>query len=193
MQDHKVNHKLQIKENKPVEFSSSLLKKINTIIKRYPEGKQKSAILPILHIAQEEFAGWLSTDVMDYVAGLLNIQTIEVYEVATFYSQFYIEKTGKYILEVCQTGSCALNGGEDMLDYLEKKLGIKTGETTTDGLFSLKAVECLGGCGYAPVMQINTEFHELLTTEKIDVLIEELRNTKNAEKAKESKWEEKFF
>jgi NADH-quinone oxidoreductase subunit E len=193
MQDHNINHKIYIKEHKSVEFSPELLNKIDTLIKRYPEGKQKSAILPILHIAQEEFGGWLSPDVMEYIAGLLKIQSIEVYEVATFYSQFYLEKQGKYVLEVCQTGSCAVNGGEDIIEHLEQKLGIKPGETTADGLFSLKAVECLGGCGYAPVMQVNTEFHEHLTIEQIDRLIDELVQNRNSEKSKSSKWEGKFF
>lgn len=130
---------------------------------------------------------------MDYVANLLNIQPIEVYEVATFYTQYYLEKVGKYVIEVCQTGPCAMCGGEDIADYLERKLKIKTGETTTDGLFTLRRVECLGACGYAPVMQINTEFYEFLTQEKIDKVISDLTARANEEKSKDSKWLEKFF
>jgi len=193
MHSFKIHHTIHSKENIQVAFSPEILDKVYKIIARYPDGKQKSALLPILHIAQEEFGGWLTTDIMDYVAGLLNIQPIEVYEVATFYCMFFTEKVGKYILEVCQTGSCAICGGDDMLNYLEQKLGIKAGQTTNDGLFTLLAVECLGGCGYAPVMQVNSEFQEHLTEEKIDKIIEELKNNKNVEKAKESKWVEKFF
>ena len=160
---------------------------------RYPQGREKSALLPILHIAQEELGGYLSVDVMDYVATILNIQPIEVYEVATFYSQYYLDKVGKYVIEVCQTGPCAMCGGEDIADYLERKLEIKTGGTTADGLFSLRKVECLGACGYAPVMQINTEFYEHLTKEKIDQVIVDLTAKANEEKSNESKWVEKFF
>jgi len=193
MHGFKIHHVLHKKDNTKVEFSPEILSKVQQIIKRYPEGRHKSALLPILHIAQEELGGWLSPAVMDYVASLLSIQPIEVYEVATFYSQFYTQPVGKYVLEICQTATCAACGGEDIMEHLENKLGIKAGETTTDGLFTLKGVECLGGCGYAPVMQVNTEFHEHLTTEKVDALLEELKNNKNADKAKESKWAEKFF
>lgn len=189
----KIVHPLHLKEGVPVNFSAETLEKVKQIIARYPRGREKSAILPVLHIAQEELGGYLSVDVMDYVAGLLKIQPIEVYEVATFYTQYYLEKTGKYVIEVCHTGPCALVGGEDIADYLEKKLSIKTGETTADGLFTLRRVECLGACGYAPVMQINTEFYEKLTFEKIDQVIEELTARANQEKPKESKWVEKFF
>jgi NADH-quinone oxidoreductase subunit E len=189
----KIDHTLFRKEGREVAFSDETLERVKKIIARYPEGRQKSALLPILHIAQEELGGYLSADVMDYVAGLLNIQPVEVYEVATFYTQYYLDKTGKYVIEVCRTGPCAMCGGEDIADYLERKLNIKTGETTADGLFTLRRVECLGACGYAPVMQINTEFYEFLTKEKIDQAIEDLRAKANEEKSKESKWVEKFF
>jgi NADH-quinone oxidoreductase subunit E len=149
--------------------------------------------LPLLHIAQEEFEGYLSVDVMDYVASLLNVQAIEVYEVATFYSQYYLDPVGKNVIEICRTGPCAICGGEKIQAYLEKKLAIKTGETTPDGLFTLKAVECLGSCGSAPVMQINTEFYEYLTEEKIDMILEELTLNAKVEKPEKSKWKEKFF
>ena len=130
---------------------------------------------------------------MDYVATLLNIQPIEVYEVATFYSQYYLDKVGKYVIEICRTGPCAICGGEAIQAYLEKKLAIKTGETTADGLFTLKAVECLGACGSAPVMQINTEFYEFLTKEKIDSILADLTLIAKEEKPEKSLWKEKFF
>jgi NADH-quinone oxidoreductase subunit E len=189
----KIAHQLYARENKQVSFSPEVLGKIQQIIKRYPEGKQKSALLPILHIAQEELGGYLSTDIMDYVAALLNIQPIEVYEVATFYTQYYLEKTGKYVIEVCQTGPCAIAGGEYIVEVLKRKLNIAVGETTPDGLFTLRTVECLGACGYAPVMQVNTEFYERLSEEKIDELIENFRKKANEDKPKNSRWVEKFF
>lgn len=192
MQNSKIDHKIHNKTGEAVQFSTEVLEKVKKIIARYPAGKEKSALLPLLHIAQEELGGHLSVDVMDYVASLLNIQPIEVYEVATFYSQYYLDKVGKYVIEVCHTGPCAICGGEDIADYLEKKLNIKTGETTSDGVFTLRRVECLGACGYAPVMQVNTEFYEFLTQEKIDLAINDLRARANEEKPKDSKWVEKF-
>jgi len=193
MLDKKINHPLHEKRNNAVSFSDATMVKVQKIIARYPEGRQKSALLPLLHIAQEEFEGYLSVDVMDYVAGLLNIQPIEVYEVATFYSQYYLDPVGKNVIEICRTGPCAICGGEKMQEYLEKRLNIKTGETTPDGLFTLKAVECLGACGSAPVMQINTEFHEFLTKEKIDQILDELTLKAKEAKPEKSLWKEKFF
>lgn len=142
---------------------------------RYPDGKQKSALIPVLHIAQEEFGGWLDVPVMDYVAELLGILPIEVYEVATFYTMFNMKPVGKYVLEVCQTGPCMLNGSDDIIDHIKQKLGIQAGETTPDGLFTLKPAECLGACGYAPMMQLGKHYKEFLTKEKVDQLLEELR------------------
>lgn len=146
-------------------------------MERYPEGKHKSALIPVLHLAQEENGGWLSAEAMDYVAGLLNLKPIEVYEVATFYSMYNLKPVGKYLFEVCQTGPCMLNGSDQIIDYIKEKLGIGVGETTTDGLFTLKTVECLGACGYAPMMQLGKFFREHLTKEKIDQIVDECRNT----------------
>ena len=154
------------------EFNSEILDLVNKIKKRYPEGRQKSALLPVLHIAQAENNGWLSSEVMDYVASLLEIQPIEVYEVATFYSMFNLQPVGNCVIEVCQTGPCWLNGSEEILAHFEKRLGIKAGETTSDGRFTLKTVECLAACGNAPVIQDGTEYHENLTTAKADELLE---------------------
>ncbi len=158
-----------------IKFSEERLKKVNEIIARYPEGKQKSALIPILHMAQDDFGGWLDAPTMDYVAEILQIKPIEVYEVATFYSMFNTKPVGKYLLEVCRTGPCMLNGSDDIIDYIKEKLDIKEGETTADGLFTLKPAECLGACGYAPMMQLGEHFKEHLTKEKVDTLIAELR------------------
>lgn len=159
-----------------VKFSDDKLVKVQEIIARYPEGKQKSALLPLLHLAQETFGGWLDVPVMDYVAELLQIEPIEVYEVATFYSMYNLKPVGKYMFEVCQTGPCMLKGSDNIVAYIGEKLGIKPGETTTDGLFTLKTVECLGACGYAPMMQLGKHYREHLTKEKVDAIIEECRN-----------------
>ncbi|MEO8712388.1 MAG: NAD(P)H-dependent oxidoreductase subunit E, partial [Parafilimonas sp.] len=148
---------------------------VNELISHYPAGKQKSAILPVLHIAQEEFGNWLDVPVMDYVAELLKLEKIEVYEVATFYSMYNLKPVGKYMFEVCQTGPCMLNGSDNIIAYIEDKLGIKPGETTADGMFTLKTVECLGACGYAPMMQFGKNYREHLTKEKVDQLIDECR------------------
>jgi len=158
-----------------IKFSDSKLKEVEQIIQRYPEGKQKSALIPVLHLAQEEFGGWLSAETMDYVASVLNLQPIEVYEVATFYSMYNLKPVGRYLFEVCQTGPCMLNGSDNIIKYIFEKLGIRPGETTTDGMFTLKTVECLGACGYAPMMQLGKNFREHLTKEKVDAIIDECR------------------
>jgi|SRR5690606_35327103 len=159
-----------------IAFNEAALATVQTIISRYPAGKQKSALLPVLHVAQAEFGGWLSPEVMDYVASLLNIKPIEVYEVASFYTMFNLKPVGKCTLEVCQTSSCWLCGAEDIIAYLEKKLNIKVGETTPDGMFTLKRAECLGSCGTAPMMQVGASFHENLTFEKLDTILDKYRN-----------------
>ncbi|HEX7757833.1 MAG TPA: NAD(P)H-dependent oxidoreductase subunit E, partial [Niabella sp.] len=137
-------------------------------------GKQKSALLPVLHLAQDVF-GWLSTETMDYVAALLKIEPIEVYEVATFYTMYNLKPLGKYVFEVCQTGPCMIQGSDDIIAYIEERLNIKPGETTEDGLFTLKTAECLGACGYAPMMQMGKFYKEHLTKEKVDAIIAECR------------------
>jgi NADH-quinone oxidoreductase subunit E len=162
-----------------IQFSEEKLNKVSEIIQRYPEGKQKSALLPILHLAQDEFGGWLDTPVMDYVATLLNIEPIEVYEVASFYSMYNLKPVGRYLFEVCHTGPCMINGSDDIIGYIKSKLNIGVGETTADGLFTLKTVECLGACGYAPMMQLGKTYREHLTKEKVDAIVEECRSKAN--------------
>lgn len=161
----------------PIPFSHQRLQEVEIIKARYPDGKQKSALIPLLHIAQEENNGWLSSEAMDYVASLLNILPIEVYEVATFYSMYNLKPVGKYLFEVCQTGPCMLSGSDSIIDYIKQKLNIKVGETTADGLFTLKTVECLGACGYAPMMQFGKTYREHLTKERVDAIIDECRRS----------------
>ena len=161
--------------SKEIVFSAETLEVVSKLIKRYPEGKQKSALLPVLHVAQAEFDGWLSSDVMDYVASILEIKPIEVYEVASFYSMYNLKPVGKCLLEVCQTGPCMLNGADDLVAHFVKKLNIQVGETTEDGMFTLKMVECLGSCGTAPMLQCGADYHENLDESKADALLEKLR------------------
>ena len=162
-------------KRKNIRFSEEAMAEVKKIIARYPEGKHKSALLPVLHIAQAEFEGWLSPEVMDYVAEVLQIKSIEVFEVASFYTMFNLKPVGKCNLEICRTSSCWLCGAEDIIKYLEKKLGIKEGETTKDGMFSIKTVECLGSCGTAPMMQVGASYHENLTFEKVDQILDKYK------------------
>lgn len=168
---------LKVEETQaPVEFSAELISKFDEIVSRYPEGKQKSALLPILHLVQAEY-GWVSAPAMDKVADYLGIQDIEVYEVASFYSMYFLRPQGKYVLEVCRTGPCEIVGAQRIMDHIEEALGVKEGDVTADGLFSWRGVECLAACGYGPVLQIGPEytFYENLTNESVDKLIEDLR------------------
>lgn len=165
-----------LRDKNDVIFSDDAAALIQKIIRRYPEGKQKSALLPVLHIAQAEFEGWLSVPVMDKVAEILKIQPIEVYEVASFYTMFNLKPVGKCVIEVCRTGPCWLMGAEDIVKYLEKKLNIKEGQTSADGMFTLKTVECLASCGTAPMMQVGQTYHENLTCEKVDEILNDYRS-----------------
>ncbi len=162
-----------------IPFNAERLKEVETILASYPDGKQKSAVIPLLHMAQEENQGWLSTEAMDYVASLLKLLPIEVYEVATFYSMYNLKPIGKHLFEVCQTGPCMVNGSDEIIAYIGEKLNIKPGQTSADGLFTLKTVECLGACGYAPMMQMGKTYREHLTKEKVDAIIEECRANAN--------------
>lgn len=161
-----------------VKFSDEAMAEIQRYISHYPEGRQKSAILPILHIAQAEFGGWVSPEVMDKVAEILNIQPIEVYEVATFYTMFNLKPVGRHVLEVCRTGPCCLRGADQIIDLIKQKLGIEEGETTADGMFTLKPVECLASCGSGPMLQVREKFYENLDSEeKLDEFLEMMRQS----------------
>ena len=172
---------LSVKPNEPVEFTEEMLGKFAEIVARYPEGKHKSALLPLLHEVQAKY-GWLSVPAMDRVAAYLQLEPIEVYEVATFYTMYFLQPQGKYALEVCRTGPCCLVGAERIMKHIEERLGVKEGEVTPDGLFSWRGVECLAACGYGPVLQIGPEytFYENLTEEKVDQLIDELTEKASA-------------
>lgn len=160
-------------------FTAETEEQIAKILTRYPKDKQRSGLIPILHLVQEQNLGYLSEEAMLAVAEYLKIQPIEVFEVATFYTMFNLKPVGKYVLEVCQTGPCMVCGSEKIINYIKTKLNIEIGQTSADGLFTLKVVECLGACGYAPMMQIGKRYVEFLTEDKVDQIIEDLRLGKN--------------
>ncbi len=166
------NHKQDIN------ITEALMTRINELISHYPSDKRKSALLPVLHEVQDAHDNWLSVDLMDKVAEILHIKPIEVYEVATFYTMYNLRPIGKYMFEFCQTSPCCLNGVENLMDYTCNKLGVKVGEPTPDGLFEVRGVECLGACGYAPMMQLGDFYKEHLTEEKIDQLIADCKDNK---------------
>ncbi|PKM46178.1 MAG: NADH-quinone oxidoreductase subunit NuoE [Gammaproteobacteria bacterium HGW-Gammaproteobacteria-1] len=147
---------------------------IDTWVAKYPAERKQSAVMAALRIAQDQNGGWLTTELMDAVAAYLGIAPIAVYEVATFYSMYQLEPVGRHRINVCTNISCLLRGSEEVVDHLQKRLGVKLGETTADGRFTLKEVECLGACVNAPVAQIARQYYEQLTPELIDRIIDGL-------------------
>ena len=150
------------------------LKEINKWIEKYPKKKRKSAVIAALRIAQHENQGYLTIELMDEVAEIINIPKISVYEVATFYSMYEVKPVGKIPISICTNLSCMLSGSDEIVAYAERKLGIKTGESSLDGMFYLKCEEeCLAACSYAPVVQINHKTITNVTVEKLDKIIEQ--------------------
>lgn len=161
-----------------INMTEALMERINELLSHYPADKKKSALLPVLHDVQDAHDNWLSIELMDKVAEILEIKPIEVYEVVSFYTMFNRRPIGKFMFEFCQTSSCCLRGAENLMDYTCEKLGVKLGEPTADGLFEVRGVECLGACGYAPMLQLGDFYKENLTKEKIDELIDDCKNGK---------------
>lgn len=155
-------------------LSPENLARAEKMIAKYPKGREASAVVPILDIAQRQNGGWLPQDALDYVADMLKMPHVRVYEVATFYTMFNLKPVGKNHIQVCRTTPCWLRGGEDIKEACCNKLGIGVGETTVDGKFTLTEVECLGACTGAPVVQINDETIENLTPEGIEKIIDDL-------------------
>ena len=159
-------------DTKKIQFSEKARKEIEELLTHYPD--KRSALIPVLNLAQAEF-GHISEEVMVMVAGLLDLTPPKVFEVVTFYTLLNQAPVGQYMIQLCRTLSCALAGSEDILGHLRQRLGIKVGETTSDGLFTLKTVECLASCGTAPAMQVNGAFYENLTREKVDRILDDLK------------------
>ncbi|WP_374383910.1 NADH-quinone oxidoreductase subunit NuoE [Dongia sp.] len=154
-------------------FNAENLEKAKKIIARYPEGRQPSAVMPLLDLAQRQ-EGWVSRVAMDVIAGMLDMAPIRVYEVATFYTMYNLQPVGKHLIQVCRTTPCWLRGSDKLTDYLQKRLGVGMKEVTKDGLFSMMEVECLGACCNAPMVQINDDFYEDLTPETLGKVLDEL-------------------
>jgi NADH-quinone oxidoreductase subunit E len=158
-----------------INIDDRLAERLFEIISHYPANKKKSALLPVLHEVQDAHDNWLSIELQDIVAGMLEIQPIEVYEVVSFYTMFNQKPIGKYMFEFCRTSCCAIRGAEDLMEYTCNKLGVQEGEITPDGMFQVVGVECLGACGYAPMMQLGDYYKEHLTKEKVDAIIEDCK------------------
>jgi NADH-quinone oxidoreductase subunit E len=159
-------------------FSPDNLAKAKAHIAKYPPGRQASAVLPLLDLAQRQHDNWLPRAAMDHVAGMLDMAPIRVYEVATFYTMFNLRPVGKHFFQICTTTPCWLRGSDEVVAACREKLGIGIGETTSDGLFSLREVECLGACVNAPVIQINDDFYEDLDGPATEALIDALKSGK---------------
>lgn len=158
----------------------STREEIDRWLTKYPPEQKRSALLIALRLVQEDNNGWLSTACMDAVAEYLGLPKTAVYEVATFYKMYDLKPVGRYKLSVCNSISCMLNGSGKILEHLEESLEIKPGETTPDGLFTLKEVECLAACACAPVMQVNDrDYHENLTPEKIDAFLDKIKQVEH--------------
>ena len=162
-------------------FTPETDSRAKAIIARYPEGRQASATLALLDLAQRQNGGWLSRDAIEYVADYLDMAPIRVHEVATFYSMFNLEPVGKYFIQVCRTTPCWLCGSDDLTRVCRDKLGIEKGETTEDGLFTLVEVECLGACANAPMAQINDNYYEDLNTERLAEILDALKAGREVE------------
>ncbi|MDQ6993417.1 MAG: NAD(P)H-dependent oxidoreductase subunit E [Mariprofundus sp.] len=154
------------------QFSEARLAEIAALTKRYPGNR--SAVIPVLHMAQEDF-GYLSMELQQHVADTLGLRLMQVREVVTFYTMFREQPSGEYRLEVCTNAGCMLNGANELVAHMCETLGIKVGETTPDGLFTLTEVECAGACAGAPVVQVNNVYHEKVTPESMDALITKMR------------------
>ena len=167
--------------NAPVEqpesfaYTQENLRLAEAHIAKYPSGRQASAVLPLLDLAQRQSGGWLPRAAMDYVANLLGMAPIRVYEVASFYTMLNLRPVGRYLLQACTTTPCWLRGSDDVVGACERNLGIGIGETTPDGLFTLVEVECLGACVNAPILQVNDDFYEDLDGPATEVLLDALR------------------
>ncbi|MBF0286223.1 MAG: NADH-quinone oxidoreductase subunit NuoE [SAR324 cluster bacterium] len=153
-------------------FSPEGQKKVNHLLSRYPV--KANALLPVLHLAQKENKGYLTPEWLEHAAKLCEVPLAHVEGVATFYTMFKFRPLGKYHLQVCTNVSCTLCGGSEILEHLEERLNVHAGHTTEDGQFSLEEVECLGACGYGPVVIVNEDYHEHLTIEEMDAMIDKL-------------------
>ncbi|MDJ1257316.1 MAG: NADH-quinone oxidoreductase subunit NuoE [Candidatus Midichloria sp.] len=160
------------------EFTKQNMKKVEEILKKYPNQNKRSAVMPLLHLAQEQNNNWVPKAAMDYIAKLLDLTPMQVYEVANFYTMYNKQPVGDNLIQVCRTTPCWLSGSNKITEICKKKLGIDIGETTNDKQFTLVEVECLGACVNAPVVQINNDYYEDLSPEKMDAVLESITNNR---------------
>ncbi len=165
---------VHFKQPEKFEFTKENLKVVTSIIAKYPDGNQQSAIMPLLYLAQRQHDNWIPTAAMDVIANMLNISKIRVYEVANFYTMYNKQPVGEHLVQVCRTTPCWLRGSDEIARACRKTLGVNVGETTKDGKFTLVEVECLGACVNAPVVQINDDFYEDLDSESICTVLNNL-------------------
>lgn len=157
------------------EFSPDVIEEMKMHVAKYPPERSRSALIPLLFVVQRERGGWLDNPGVNFLAQFLNLEVTDVWETATFYSMFNLAPVGRHHIQICKTLSCKIMGEPDITNHICTKLGIKPGETTDDGKFSVSLVECLGSCGTAPMMQIGFDYHEDLTVEKVDKILEECK------------------
>ena len=159
-------------------FSDENQIKVDKILKKYPANRKKSAVMPLLDLAQRQNNNWVSKDVISKIAEILEMPEIKVYEVASFYTMYNLKPVGKYLLQFCKTTPCMLRGVDKIIHDCEEKLGVSMDQTTADNLFTLKEVECLGACVNAPIVQINDDYVEDLTSEKFLAILDDLKSSK---------------
>ncbi|MFK7968574.1 MAG: NADH-quinone oxidoreductase subunit NuoE [Rickettsiaceae bacterium] len=171
--------------NNKFSFNKDNTQKAKEIVSKYPDDRQKSAVLPLLDLAQRQNNGWLSVDAIEYVADYISEPYMRVYEVASFYSMFYLQPVGKHHIQICGTTPCWLRGSAEILKACEDQIGVKCGNSSADGKFTISEVECLGACVNAPLVQINDDYYENLTAEKMRTIIDEL-DKKDSKKVNKS-------
>ncbi len=156
------------------EFSPQVVEEMRSHLTKYPAERSRSALIPLLFVVQRE-RGWIDNPGVNFLADFLGLEVTDVWETATFYSMFNLRPVGRHHLQICKTLSCKIMGEPDITEHICKKLNIHPGETTADGKFTVSLVECLGSCGTAPMMQIGFDYHEDLTIEKVDKILDELK------------------
>jgi NADH-quinone oxidoreductase subunit E len=157
------------------EFSPEIIEEMNSHVAKYPPERRRSALIPLLLLIVQRERGWIDNPSVNFLAKFLDIEVTDVWETVTFYSMFNMHPTGRHHIQICKTLSCKIMGEPDITEHICSKLGIHPGETTSDGKFTVSMVECLGSCGTAPMMQIGFDFHENLTREKVDEILEKCK------------------
>ena len=166
-------------DKKEFRFTNENLKLADIILSKYPQSQKASAVMPLLDLAMRQIGGWLTEEAMKKISQIIDVPYIRVYEVATFYSMYNLEPIGKYFIQICTTTSCWLRGSDDLFNVCKKHLNIKNNQTTEDGIFTLKEVECLGACVNAPMVQINDNYYEDLDEESFKKILENLKANKS--------------